>query len=226
MAELNMNPADLLRVADAYNELAARAALISPQAAVEVQRIAETHGPMGYPAAVGIAAGLAMREGPLQAKVADFTTYAQRFDEHAATYATTDQAGAAELDNQNVQPDAGTRGGPRLGVQAVDFKQDSPPPAPPPTPHTGESIKLPSPTTPGPVTVINANVDPNGPDDPSKHRCGPAEIGKDTTIAVGGALGIATGVAGEIPTLGAATAAIVAGEGALWDGMDKLGECQ
>ena len=57
-------------------------------------------------------------------------------------------------------------------------------------------------------------------------ECGPAEIGKDTTIAVGGALGIATGIAGEIPTLGAATAAIVAGAGALWDGMDKLGECK
>jgi Excreted virulence factor EspC, type VII ESX diderm len=242
MAELNVNPADLLRVADAYNELAARAALISPQAAVEVQRIAETHGPMGYPAAVGIAAGLAMRAGPLQAKVADFTTYAQRFDEHAATYTTTDQAGAAELDNQNIQPDhlmqAATTVAHRLegaakpptGVQGVDFKkQDPPPPAPPlppPRPQTGEPINLPSPTTPGPVTVITANVDPNGPDDPQKQRCGPAEIGKDTTIAVGGALGIATGIAGEIPTLGAATAAIVAGAGALWDGMDKLGECK
>jgi hypothetical protein len=120
-------------------------------------------------------------------------------------------------------------GSPRLGVQAVDFKQNPPPPAPPlppPRPPTGEPIKLPSPTTPGPVTVITAKVDPNGPDDPQKHRCGPAEIGKDTTIAVGGALGIATGIAGEIPTLGAATAAIVAGAGALWDGMDKLGECK
>jgi hypothetical protein len=147
----------------------------------------------------------------------DFQTYAQRFDEHVATY-TTDQAGATELDSSS-----------RLGVQAVDFKQDPPPPAPPlppPRSQTGEPINLPSPTAPGPVTVINANVDPNGPDDPSKHHCGPAEIGKDTTIAVGGALGIATGVAGEIPTLGAATAAIVAGAGALWDGMDKLGECQ
>ena len=124
---------------------------------------------------------------------------------------------------------AGTHGSPRLGVQAVDFKQDPPPPAPPlptPRPQTGEPIKLPWPTTPGPVTVITANVDPNGPDDPQKHRCGPAEIGKDTTIAVGGALGIATGIAGEIPTLGAATAAIVAGAGALWDGWDKLGECK
>jgi hypothetical protein len=63
-------------------------------------------------------------------------------------------------------------------------------------------------------------------DDPPKHRCGPAEIAKDTTIAVGGAAGIGSGIAGEIPTLGAATAAILAGIGALWDGMDKLGECQ
>jgi hypothetical protein len=125
---------------------------------------------------------------------------------------------------------AGTNGSPRLGIQAVDIKQQNPPPPapplPPPRPQTGEPINLPSPTTPRPVTVITANVDPNGPDDPQKHRCGPAEIGKDTTIAVGGALGIATGIAGEIPTLGAATAAIVAGAGALWDGMDKLGECK
>jgi hypothetical protein len=33
MAEVNVNPADLVRVADAYTELAARAALICPQAA-------------------------------------------------------------------------------------------------------------------------------------------------------------------------------------------------
>jgi len=97
MAELNVNPADLVRVADAYNELAARAAQISPQAAVEVQRIAETHGPMGYPTAVGITAGLAMREGALQAKVADFTTYAQRFTEHAATYTDEDTQAVARI---------------------------------------------------------------------------------------------------------------------------------
>jgi hypothetical protein len=97
MAELNVNPADLVRVADAYTELAARAALICPQAAAEVQRVAETHGPMGYPAAVGIAAGLAMREGPLQAKVADFHTYSQRFTEHAAAYTNADQRAAAAI---------------------------------------------------------------------------------------------------------------------------------
>jgi hypothetical protein len=64
------------------------------------------------------------------------------------------------------------------------------------------------------------------PDDPSKHHCGPGEIAKDTTIAVGGAVGIPSGIAGETPTLGAATAAILAGIGALWDGMDKLSECK
>ncbi|HZE18178.1 MAG TPA: hypothetical protein VE197_22175 [Mycobacterium sp.] len=63
MAELNVNPADVVRAAESYSELAARAAMISPQAAVEVQRIAEAHGPMGYPTAVGITAGLANAEG-------------------------------------------------------------------------------------------------------------------------------------------------------------------
>ncbi|WP_218565228.1 type VII secretion target, partial [Mycobacterium xenopi] len=96
MAELNVNPADLLRIADAYSELAARAAQIPPEAVVEVQRIAQTHGPMGYPTAVGVAAGLANAEGPLNAKAAEFQAYSQRFTEHAATYTTTDGAGAEE----------------------------------------------------------------------------------------------------------------------------------
>ena len=94
MAELNVNPTDLLRFADAYGELAARAAQISPQAAIEVQRIADTHGPMGYPTAVGIAAGLAKAEKPLHAKVADFESYSRRFVEHAATYTTQDHQAA------------------------------------------------------------------------------------------------------------------------------------
>lgn len=94
MAELNVDKAYLLRVADAYGELAARAAQISPQATLEVQRIAATHGPMGYPTAAGIAAGLAKAEKPLNAKVADFENYSRRFVEHAGTYITQDQQGA------------------------------------------------------------------------------------------------------------------------------------
>lgn len=94
MAELNVNPADLLRIADTYTALATRAAQLSPQAAAEVQRIADTHGPMGYPTALGIAAGLANAERPLNAKIADFQTYSQRFTEHAATYTTHDHQAA------------------------------------------------------------------------------------------------------------------------------------
>ncbi|OOK65260.1 hypothetical protein BZL29_7699 [Mycobacterium kansasii] len=99
MPELNVNPADLERFANAYSELAQRTAQISPQAATEVQRVMQTHGPMGYPTALGIAAGLAKAEGPVQAKVADFNNYAQRFTEHSATYTKADQTGAQELDN-------------------------------------------------------------------------------------------------------------------------------
>jgi Excreted virulence factor EspC, type VII ESX diderm len=132
VAELNVNPADLVRVADAYNELAARAAQISPQAAVEVQRIAETHGPIGYPTAVGIAAGLAAREGPLQAKVADFTTYAQRFTEHAATYTDEDTQGAGR-------------------IRSVDFPTDFPhtPGGAEDTPPGGGAVQLDSRWKPG-----------------------------------------------------------------------------
>ena len=57
-----MHPVDLLRAADDYTELAARAATISPQAVAEVTRIIETHAPMRYPVAVGTLAGLAPRE--------------------------------------------------------------------------------------------------------------------------------------------------------------------
>lgn len=92
---LNVNPADLHKSADDYTELATRVAAISPQAADELTRIIATHGVMGYPAAVGIAAGLASQEAALDAKAADFTRYARRFTEHAATYVRTDADAAA-----------------------------------------------------------------------------------------------------------------------------------
>ena len=120
MAELNVNPGDLLRFADAYSELANRAAQISPQAVVEVQRVAETHGPMGYPTAVGIAAGLAKAEGPVQAKVDDFNTYAQRLTEHAATYTRVDGESGQRVQSVDFSTDLPRTGG----------GKDSPPAAP------------------------------------------------------------------------------------------------
>lgn len=94
---LNVNTSDLLHAADAYRDLAVRAAQISPQAAAEVQRIRSTHGAMGYPTAVGIAAGLAAREDQLQAKADDFATYDQRLRGHAAAYLSEDQVAAQRL---------------------------------------------------------------------------------------------------------------------------------
>lgn len=94
MAHLNVNPADLLRAADDYAELQTRAAAIGPQAVEEVQRIITTHGPMGYPVAVGIVAGLARRQAVLDAKAAQFGQYSQRFGEHAAGYVAQDERGA------------------------------------------------------------------------------------------------------------------------------------
>ena len=91
---LDVNPADLYQAADDYTELAARVAAISPRAAEELQRIIATHGVMGYPAAVGIAANLTAQEAALTGKAADFTRHAERFTEHAATYVTTDAQGA------------------------------------------------------------------------------------------------------------------------------------
>jgi hypothetical protein len=86
---------------------------------------------------------------------------------------------------------------------------------------TGDGKKIPSPP-PQPPTVINAGP----PDDPSKHHCGPAEIAKDTLIGVGGAAGIGSGLAGEVPTIGGSTALILGSAGALWDSFDKLSECE
>jgi hypothetical protein len=54
---LNVNPADLYGAADDYAELAARTAQLPAQVRAEVQRIAASHGPIGFPTAVGIAAG-------------------------------------------------------------------------------------------------------------------------------------------------------------------------
>jgi len=126
VAELNVNPGDLLRVADAYTELAARAALVSPQAVTAVQQIAGTHGVMGYPCAVGVVAGLAKAEGPLQAKIGDFTTYAQRFTVHAGVYTTTDADGAAAFDALNFGDADGPKD-PNDHVQAADFEKNHAP---------------------------------------------------------------------------------------------------
>lgn len=88
MGELDVNPADLIHIADDYNRLAAQLQTIAPQAAEQVRQIIATHGPMGYPAAVGIATGLAAQEGRIASKAQDFGQYSQRFTEHAATFST------------------------------------------------------------------------------------------------------------------------------------------
>lgn len=95
--KLDVDPVDLHKAGDDYAELAARAATISPQAVDEVNRIIATHGVMGYPAAVGIVAGLAAREAKVNAKAAQFGDYAQRFTDHALTYLGEDAAGAARI---------------------------------------------------------------------------------------------------------------------------------
>ncbi|MEY8019145.1 type VII secretion target [Mycobacterium servetii] len=97
MAHLNVNPADLAGAAEEYTQLAAAAAVISPRAAEEISRIIATHGVMGYPVAVGILTGLAPREAKVNAKAAAFTSYAQRFSEHAASYISGDADAADGL---------------------------------------------------------------------------------------------------------------------------------
>jgi Excreted virulence factor EspC, type VII ESX diderm len=150
-SELNVNPADLVRFANTYEGLAAQARLISPQAAAEAQRIADTHGPIGAPAAMGIAAGLSKVDGPLNAKAADFQQYSQRFNEHAATYTGQDGEGARgykQTDRQigdglyrRTRPD-GAGGNTNGGVRAVDDRE-------PKTPTPPGKPMVPGPLQPG-----------------------------------------------------------------------------
>ena len=114
MALLNVNPADLYRAADDYTELAARTAQLLVQALAEIQRIAASHGPMGFPTAVGVAARMAARESAVQAKAAQLEQYADNFSGHAGAYIDQDRAAAATFDALDVpasprRPQAATR---------------------------------------------------------------------------------------------------------------------
>jgi hypothetical protein len=138
MAELNVIPADLVQAADSYRELAARAARISPEAVAQVQMISQTHGLIGYSSAVGVAAGLAAREGPLLAKVSDFTRSAERFTEHAAAYLREDAHGEQRMRATNFgvdSPRPGDRRPPSYGIELVHNRPlDIPPAQPVPVP--------------------------------------------------------------------------------------------
>lgn len=94
---LDVRPEDLLNAADDYSQLAAQLKTLSPQAAAEVQRIIDTHGPMGYPAALGIAQSLAAHEGKIDAKSGDLLRNAQRLTEHARAYSGQDADLAADF---------------------------------------------------------------------------------------------------------------------------------
>lgn len=107
--KLNVEPTDLTRVAGEYSGLQTAAASIGPQAVDEVNRIIASHGPMGYPVAVGVVAGMARRQAALEAKAADFGQYSERFLEHAAAYRAGDHLGAERF-------------------EALDFSQSATPP--------------------------------------------------------------------------------------------------
>ncbi|WP_241473850.1 type VII secretion target [Mycolicibacterium neoaurum] len=108
MGHVNVNPAQLVKFADQYTELAARTAQVAPLVSEEIERVAATHGPMGQPAVLGMAAGLAARQPQVAAKTADFVDYSQRFIAHSGTYVDQDQRAAG-------------------GYTAVDFKTAPPP---------------------------------------------------------------------------------------------------
>jgi hypothetical protein len=60
--------------------------------------VIDTHGLIGYPVGVGITAAMAKTEARLAAKAASFSAdHAERFDEHANTYAAQDADAAQQL---------------------------------------------------------------------------------------------------------------------------------
>jgi hypothetical protein len=104
VAELDANPADLQRAAQNYAELHASATTLGPHAVDEVQRIIATHGPIGYPLAIGVVAGLARRQAALNAKANDFATYNQRLTEHAAAYQDQDHDNTRRYHTPTTEP--------------------------------------------------------------------------------------------------------------------------
>ena len=64
----------------------------------QINQVIATHGVMGYPVAVGMAAGMLKADEKLTAKIRDFVDHHQRaFIEHAATYRATDAEGGSEI---------------------------------------------------------------------------------------------------------------------------------
>ncbi|BBY55966.1 hypothetical protein H7J07_02265 [Mycobacterium koreense] len=122
---LQVNPADLLRVADVYNELALRTAALGPRAAEELHGVLATHGTMGFPVAVGIAAGLTPHEDALTVKAADFQRDAELFTEHADAYQDEDRAAADRL-----RGDSDDREPSKPQIQAVDNRTEKAEPEP------------------------------------------------------------------------------------------------
>ena len=120
VAKLDVNLADLLLKAQQYTDLSSRTADIVPRAVAEVQRVLDTHGPMGYPAALGIATGLEGRGEDVVAKAVDFTGHSTRLSEHGATYQGEDSEaaqryGAGKRDGEHQGEER------RSGVQAASY---------------------------------------------------------------------------------------------------------
>jgi hypothetical protein len=75
------------------------------------------------------------------------------------------------------------------------------------------------------TSVINMHVGEKS-EDNGKHHCDPLEIGENTSKGLAGAAGIGGGLAGEIPSVGGSTVAVLAGIGALLDSVRNLSQCK
>ncbi|WP_255799658.1 type VII secretion target [Mycobacteroides abscessus] len=96
--KLDVNPADLDAVAARYGELGTEMSTLPARGIEQINQVIATHGVMGYPVAVGMAAGMVKADEKLAAKIKDFVDHHQRtFIEHAATYRATDAGGASEI---------------------------------------------------------------------------------------------------------------------------------
>jgi hypothetical protein len=172
------------------------------------------------------AAELAARQAQAQALSADIRARAAQLVAVDSEVGTNITGAAGDVGDTTFTETPVTYDGRQGKIQMAGhgFKQDPPPTPPPPQPAPGGgAIKRPPQTTMNTSPPIAMSPPSN---DPSKHDCGPGEIFIDTTESVGGAAGIASGVAGEVPTAGGTSAIVIGGLSALLDGINKLSQCR
>ncbi len=91
---VNVNPADLVAVADRYAELSRVARQAPARFVSQVGDVEASHGTMGYPVALGTLAAAAGAQPGLEELAERLSQYSQRFDDSASAYPDEDHTAA------------------------------------------------------------------------------------------------------------------------------------